>query len=233
MSYDAKSKWTQFYLSKKPGGKTYPNEYVVRIFMGSYPRLNLDKSRYKGRRICDVGCGDGRNLVLLHDLGFEVHGVEITEEIAKTTELRLKAVENIDTTIRVGTNDNIPYANCHFDYLLSWSACYYMGEQQHFRRYVEEFARVLKPDGYLILHIPKPGHFIFRGSETVSPGYQAIRNDPAGIRDGAVLRMFEDEEEIRKEFGDYFDRFILGSQDDDCFGEEFHAFLVVCQRKRS
>ena len=81
MGYDAKSERTRFYLSKKCGRKTYPNEYVVRIFMGSYPRLNLDKSRYQQQRICDVGCVAGRNLILFHDLGFEAHGVEIIDGV--------------------------------------------------------------------------------------------------------------------------------------------------------
>ncbi len=229
--YDAKSEWTRFYLGKKPEGKTYPNEYVVRIFMGSYPRLNLDKSRYHEQRICDVGCGDGRNLVLFHNLGFEAHGMEITEEIANATKSRLKTVENIDVTIRVGTNDNIPYEDNYFDYLLSRAACYYMGEQEDFGQYVKEFARVLKLGGYLVLRTPKPTHFIFKGSETVRPGYQLIQNDPVGIRNGEILRMFEDEREIQRAFGEYFDRFIMGSQDDDCFGEAFHAFLLVCQKK--
>lgn len=106
-------------MSKKLGRKTYPSEYVVRIFMGSNPRLNLDKSRYRKQKICDVGCGDGRNLVLFHDLGLETHGVEITKEIVSATKLRLKTVENIDAQIRVGTNDDIPYEDSYFDYLLS------------------------------------------------------------------------------------------------------------------
>jgi SAM-dependent methyltransferase len=231
MQYNAKHEWTKFYLSKKHRGKTYPNEYVVRIFMGNYPRLNLDKSRYQNQRICDVGCGDGRNLVLFYDLGFEAHGVEITEEIANETKSRLKTVENIDATIRVGTNDSIPYEDNYFDYLLSWAACHYMGQQQDFGSHVREFARVLRPDGHLILLIPKPTHFIFKGSEKVCPGYQLLRNDRVGIRNGQIFRMFEDEREIQTAFGESFDRFIMGSLENDCFGEELHAFLVVCQKR--
>ena len=35
------------------------------------------------KRVLDVGCGDGRNLVLLKQCGFDVCGVEITDEIVK------------------------------------------------------------------------------------------------------------------------------------------------------
>ena len=40
----------------------YPAEYVIRIFKGSYPKLNFDKKSYDGKKICDIGCGVGRNL---------------------------------------------------------------------------------------------------------------------------------------------------------------------------
>jgi SAM-dependent methyltransferase len=233
ISYDPKLEWTKFYTAKNPKGKTYPNEHVVRIFMGSYPQLNLDKSLYQSQRICDLGCGDGRNLVLFHDLGFETHGVEITEDIVDFTNDRLKAVEGIDVTIRVGSNDNIPYQDNFFDYLLSWGACYYMGGQTDFQAYVKEFARVLRPGGYLILLIPKSTHFIFRDSVTLRHGYEVIQNDPVGIRNGEILRMFSDEKEIRTEFGEYFEDFTIGSQEDDCFGEDFHTYLVVCQRMKA
>lgn len=92
--------------------------------MGRFPRLNLDKSKYRNQRACDIGCGDGRNLVLLHDLGFETYGVEITEGIVQATTARLKSVEGIDVDIRVGTNDRMPFEDNFFDYLLSWHACY-------------------------------------------------------------------------------------------------------------
>lgn len=40
---------------------------------GNYPLLKMDKSRYGSSRILDVSCGDGRNVALREDLGFEVH----------------------------------------------------------------------------------------------------------------------------------------------------------------
>ena len=51
----------------------------------SRPQLDLDKSAYREQRICDVGCGDGRNVVLFRDLGLEVREVEISKEIAALT----------------------------------------------------------------------------------------------------------------------------------------------------
>lgn len=230
MSYNSRTEWTAFYLNKRTDAKTYPNEYLVRIFMGSYPRLNLDKTSYAHQRVLDMSCGDGRNILLFHDLGFEVYGVEITEEITEHTKRRLRTVEDIDIDIRVGTNDHIPFQDSYFDYLVSWGACYYMGKTEDFKDYVKEFARVLRPGGYMVLLVPQPTHFIYKNSVTLRPGYERIESDPQGIRNGEILRMFTDESEIASEFGSHFDNFLFGSQQDDCFGEAFHVFLVVCQK---
>lgn len=229
MLYDAKKEQTKHILAQS--GIAYPSEYVIRIFKGSYPRLSLDKEALRGKRICDVGCGDGRNMVLLQECGFEVYGVEISEEIVRKVRENLKDFGVRASNIKVGTNDKIPFEDCYFDYLLSWNACYYMGDKRDFQDYVKEFARVTRKDGYLILSIPKKTCFIFRGSDPVKAGYQIIRNDPWGVRNGEVLRMFDDELEIEQAFGKYFKDFVHGSVEDDCFGYAYHWFLVVCRRR--
>lgn len=211
-------------------GMTYPCEYVIRIFKGSYPRLNFDKASFKDKKICDIGCGDGRNEVLLSQCGFDVYGVEITEELVNSIKFNLRKV-GVKADIRVGTNDRLPFEDEYFDYLLLWNACYYMGELRDFGKHVAEFARVLKPAGYLVLSIPKKTCFIYCGSDTLKPGYQIIRNDPFNVRNGQVLRMFESEEEIKEEFSGHFENFVFGLVEDDCFGYDYHWHMVVCQKR--
>jgi SAM-dependent methyltransferase len=228
MEYDAKKEWTKAFLSQE--SMAYPSEYVIRIFKGTYPRLNLDKKTFLGKKICDVGCGDGRNIPLLKQCGFETYGVEITDEIVKSVKNNLNRV-GMDADVRTGVNDRLPFPDEYFDYLLSWNACYYMGNGRDFGKHVKEFARVLKKDGVLVLSIPKSTAFIYKGSELLAPGYQTIKNDPFGVRNGEILRMFSNESEIEKEFGAYFKDFVHGSIEDDCFGLEYHWFLTICKKK--
>lgn len=228
MNYDAKNEWTKAYLTQR--NMAYPSEYVIRIFKGAYPRLNFDKKSFQNKKICDLGCGDGRNLVLLSQCGFDVYGMEISEDIMKKVRYDMDDL-NINAEIRCGTNDNIPYENDFFDFLLSWNSCYYMGENRDLDVYVEEFARCLKSDGYLVLSIPKKTCFIYHGSEKLNDGYQIIRNDPFNLRNEEVLRMFENEDEIKNVFSKYFKNFIFGSIQDDCFGFDYHWHLVICQKK--
>lgn len=227
-NYNAKKEWTNDILNEKE--MAFPSEYVIRIFKGSYPFLNFDKSSYKNKKICDIGCGDGRNLVLLNQCGFDTYGVELTKEITTKVMSDLNKL-NINSEIQVGTNQNIPFDENFFDFLLSWNSCYYLGDNRDFNTHVKEFSRILKKDGYLILSIPKKTCFIYHGSEKLKDGYQIIRNDPFNIRNGEILRMFEDEKEIEHVFSKYFKNFVFASIHDDCFGFDYHWHLIVCQKK--
>lgn len=229
MQYDVKRAWTREYQTNQTQ-IAYPSEYVIRIFKGQYPRLNLRTEPFNQKKIGDIGCGDGRNLFLLNECGFDAYGVEITPEIAQAAQANLERLGINNVGVHVGMNDKLPFHNGFFDYLLSWNACYYMGASRSFEQNVAEFARVLKPDGYLVLSIPKKSSFIYRNAQTVIPGYVTITSDPFNIRNGEVLRMFSGEEEIEQTFATHFKNFVFGSIQDDCFGYEYHWHLIVCQK---
>lgn len=228
-TYDFQKEWTREYLSYKD--LTYPAEYVIRMFKGAYPRLNLRDLGYEGKTICDVGCGDGVNLHFLSTLGLDIYGVEVSEPIVEKARFNLEKLGAPKFDLRVGTNDQTPFEDNAFDFLLSWNSCYYLGADRDFDRHVAEFARITKPGGHLVMSIPKKTCFIYHGSETLKPGYQVIKNDPFNVRNGEVLRMFEDEADIERTFASHFGEFVFGSVHDECFGYDYHWHLVVCRKK--
>ena len=80
-----------FYRERDPA-HVYPVEFVVRAFLGNYPRHKRDKSGLSGaNRVLDLGFGDGRNMPLLHNLGMRVFGVEISQDICDLTQARMQA----------------------------------------------------------------------------------------------------------------------------------------------
>ncbi len=225
--YNAKNAWNNHFLNKEI---EWPSEAVIRIFKGKYPNLNINKDNFNGKKICDIGCGDGKNLILFKSLGFDVYGIEITSEIVNKIKLNMQVAQIDNFDIRVGTNRSMPFENEYFDYILSWNACYYMGREKSFSDYVKEFARVIKKDGTLVLSIPKKSCFIYSESKEVRDGYRLIERDPRGVRSGEVLRVFEDEKEIKDSFSEYFKNFVFASISDDWFGLNLHWHIVVCQK---
>src|SRR2546423_10441737 len=137
---NVKESYTAFHRRRDPQ-HVYPSEWVIRTLLGRYPRLGLDKDRYAGARILDVGFGDGRNWALLQNLGFAIHAIEITKEIVSLGNKRAKTL-GADVTLKIGRNSSIPFQDNYFDYLLSSASCYYVDAGTTFSDNVQEYHRV-------------------------------------------------------------------------------------------
>lgn len=226
---DVEKSWSETFLKAK---MAYPSEYVIRILKGNYPDLNLNKNDFKGRKFLDLGCGEGRNLVVAHEVGFDICGVEITDEIVELIKRNLSSFRIDNSNIRKGTNSRIPFNDEDIDYLLSWNSAYYMeSPEADFQDHVKEFARVLKKGGHLLMSVPKSTCFIYKDSLELRPGYRIIRNDPFKVRNGAVLRMFSSADELRASLGDFFYDFRFADIHDNCFGFNYHWHIAVCRKK--
>lgn len=93
--------------------------------------------------ILDCGCGEGHFLGALSGQRF---GVDISKEAIRCAAKRYKDVQWI---VANGMR-NLPFADHSMDFILSILA----------PRNPEEFARILKPDGTLIIGVPGPNHLI-------------------------------------------------------------------------
>lgn len=222
--------WTNMYLDKSV--MMYPNEKVVMMFKGHYPRLDLSKvgGGYDGKSVLDIGCGDGRDIAFLSTLGFgQIAGTEISQEIVDRAITNLNAMD-IHADIRVGSNADLGFAQETFDYVLSWNVCYYMGEEHDFHTHVKEYARVMKPGAILVFSIPFKDCFVYKdGIE--KDGYITITNDWCKVRNGSIQKVFDDEKDIENTFYPYFDDFVFAKVYDDWFGLDFHWFVGYCVRQ--
>jgi 23S rRNA (guanine745-N1)-methyltransferase len=93
--------------------------------------------------ILDCGCGEGHFLGALHGERF---GVDVSKEAIRCAAKRYKDVK----WIVANAMRKLPFADHSLDVILSVLA----------PRNPEEFARILKPDGALILGVPGPNHLI-------------------------------------------------------------------------
>ncbi len=228
MSTDIASKYDAFYRAR-PSHHVYPVEFVVRAFLGTYPRLKPDAQLYPGRRVLDLGFGDGRNMPLLCNLGMQVHGVEISEEICKSGAERLAALGHQVET-RVGRNHQIPYPAGYFDHILACHACYYVDQGTTFADNVAEIARVQRSGGRFIFSAPCADSYIMDGAIDLGDGHMQISNDPYGVRNGTIMRRFDSEADIVAAIAPHFTAARIGSARNDWWGIEERVWIVVCER---
>ena len=221
--------YASFYSRRNPS-KVYPVEFVVRTLLGTYPGLKIDRSTYRGAKILDLGFGDGRNMPLLHDLGFEVYGVEISEEICGLTRDRMERL-GVPVQLATGTNAHIPFGDGAFDFVLACHACYYVSPGESFADNLREIARVLRPGGRFIFSLAKTDTYVLKDAEPLGGGHYRITQDPYGVRGGGVFRAFGSRQEIVEEFGAYFEDFALGLCENDFYGIYEKVWIGTCLRK--
>lgn len=210
----------------------YPVEFVVRAFMGNYPSLRIDKTKFSGSKILDIGYGDGRNMPLLYNLGFEVFGIEISDEINELGQKRLEKL-GVKAVLKQGRSANIPFENSFFDFVLACHSCYYIDPGTTFETVLDEVIRVLKDRGMFICSIPMDDTYILQDSERLPNGYFRITNDPYGYRKNTVFRAFSSKDEVIASFESRFDEICVGFCDDDFFGVRQKVWTVVCKKKAS
>lgn len=226
-----KNNYSKLYQSGKVTA-VYPVEFVVRAFLGTYPDLHMPKDEYNGKRILDLGYGDGRNMPLLSNIGMKIHGVEISDDINRRVQERL-AILDIQAELKTGSSAHIPYSDEYFQFALACHSCYYVEPGDTFSDNLAEIARVLEPGGYFIASVPMRDTYILNGARPLPDGHYEITNDPYGLRNGTVFRAFDSEEEIRETFSAFFHNFSIGYCNDMFWGIHQKVWTVVCRRLKN
>ncbi|MEK7533815.1 MAG: class I SAM-dependent methyltransferase [Patescibacteria group bacterium] len=97
-------------------------------------------------RILDAGCGTGMNIKFLLSKGHLAYGIDLsTDAVALCKKRRLK-------TAKKGSILNIPFCKNYFDTVICIDVLGSMTSDQNIQKALEEFYRVLKPNGLLLIH---------------------------------------------------------------------------------
>lgn len=211
------------------GVHCYPNEFLVRALLGTYPKLNISHE-YEGKNVCDWGFGDGRNIILLHNCGLKIHGFEITKQICDDVTERMQRF-GIETDLRVGRSKEVPFDDEMFDYVVASSSIYYIDKESSFDENLKELKRVTKQGGYVVMTLAHPLTFMLKNSIKLGEGYYQVTDDPYKLRNGDVFRAFSSEEEILKTFSHSFENICIGMQNEDYYGMHIQLWLVVMRKK--
>ena len=120
---------------------------VSRAIQKLLPDLKSKAQSLKPFHILDCGCGEGRFLGALSESHTgQFYGVDVSKEAVRYAAKRYKKAN----WIVANAMRQLPFADHSLDVILSVLA----------PRNPQEFTRILKPDGALILGVPGPNHLI-------------------------------------------------------------------------
>ena len=183
-SLSGAKEWGNYYSTG--AGALYPDENLVRIIKGTYATIP------RSGRVLDAGFGRGANLVMFAQNGYEAHGLEVSQENLTAAE-ELAARAEVKLHVGLLTEPKLPYPDAYFDIVLSWSAIYYFGKRSLVAAAIEEFRRVLRPTGVLLMSVVHPNNCIVkRLSNDLGEGTRRIVQEWA-YDNRAGLEIFYDE----------------------------------------
>jgi len=209
--------------------KVYPSIFALKIFLGKNPNLNLRKIKIKGKKILDVGFGDGRDIELFYDLGFKVFGIEPNKLVVEYT---LRKFKKKKINLKVSTNCNISHKNQHFDFIYGMASLMYLkNKETYLKDILSECYRVLKKNGFFIGSFTKNDSHITRKCKFID-GNRIIINDPFyKIRKNQIYHVHHSKKEVKADLLNAgFKDIKIAYFNADWFGTKDSFYLFVCKK---
>jgi len=113
----------------------------------SHILTNLDAIDWKGKRVLEIGLGQGADSEQLIRLGAIYTGVDLTEESVKRVRVRFDLKGLAYDTVQQASVLSLPFEDDSFDIVYSHGVLHHVPE---IKQASAEIARVLQPDGELI-----------------------------------------------------------------------------------
>ncbi len=141
--------------------KRFPNLNLVRI-----AQKEFDK---KEASILDYGCGFGANLVFLAEMGFRLTGLDVSPHALQAVSNKL-SIKNIsaDLCLLDRAASQLDFSENTFDYIVCASVLSLLGSRERVLLLLNEFKRVLKPEGRLYLDVNGLESEFVRDAEKIS-----------------------------------------------------------------
>jgi SAM-dependent methyltransferase len=133
-----------------PGSRAFFADLYQYHFEKLHHLLRLvDFDGYRGKRVLDVGCGAGTDLVRFAKGGALVSGVDISPSAVALARQNFSQ-QDLEADLREADGEHLPYADGTFDLVFAHGVVQYTPDS---RALVEECRRVLKQGGDAIFQV--------------------------------------------------------------------------------
>tara|TARA_B100000686_G_C16698553_1_gene921996 strand:+ start:493 stop:1170 length:678 start_codon:yes stop_codon:yes gene_type:complete len=161
-------------LYQKGHDHEYPNLDLVRLAAAYF--------KVKNTKVLDYGFGTGENLIHLFKKGYKVYGAEASIEAIRLVKRKIKKRNLPNKKISLiklnEDDDKIPFEDNFFDNIICTSVLSLLRSKENVIQLINEFHRVLKIEGKLIIDINGPDSaFKIKGKFISEDMYQSqIKN---------------------------------------------------------
>lgn len=128
------------------------------------------------RKVYDLGCGIGRNLFLLIDMGFDVHGSDYSLDAVNEVNRHLEEIK-YPHRVKHESMTEISEPDKSFDAVIAYHVVYhsYVADMRKALRHIH---RILRPSGSLLITFQSKGSPSYIREEAVEPGTVIRKNGP-------------------------------------------------------
>jgi len=113
--------------------------------------ITLFKNR-KIKKVLDIGCGLGNNLIPLMENGFDVAGIDVSADAIQKFKKSLDKIHK-KIPLKIGSFEKLPYKNEEFDGIICIQTLTH-GKTKDIEKGVKEILRVLRKGGIVFLTLP-------------------------------------------------------------------------------
>lgn len=203
--------WDKIYKRYKREGKGWAT-LLIRGLDPNFKKF-IHASKFAHKRALDIGCGDGRYLVFLNKLGFEVNGIDASPTAVKISKTAAKNKANIVCADMYA----YPLPKETYDLILSISTIHH-GRKPDIRKLINKIHRALVSGGKAFLTLPELAQAkqwqSFSKQQKIAPGTFAPLSGPErGLAHSfftktEILKMFSKFKRVALEL-DHMGRWII------------------------
>ena len=224
-------KWTKSnsyrkeYKAKNP--PSYPNEMLVKICSSTYFSKYNKKILNSNIKVCEIGCFAGNNMRFFLEKKAKVYGIEINKNLISLCKKNLSRFNYKNKpNLKIGHNLNIPFKNKIFDLFISINTIHYTSGQK-INEVIENYKRVVKKNGIIILETPAPKHEVFSKCKKIGK-FQYKYINKKDFRDNQILGLFSGKKEIKNFLSKHFKKFQIFIRTEDYDDKVLQFFQVIC-----